>query len=155
MASRLLTDCVDELQQKVPLIIAEYNSLYSGRSLRPISTLRSTEEQQAIYAIGRTVAPIGDRYIRTKNDGVLNPSKHNPWPDYPLSKAVDFGVFVMGHYYTDNTFYYPLLDLARKYDLISGGDFIMSGSSVSVLLAEKKWRDWSHIETKTPLYVRK
>jgi hypothetical protein len=153
MASRLLTDCVDELQQKVPLIIAEYNALFPGRSLRPISTLRSTAEQQAIFAIGRTKEPIGDRYIRTKIDGVTKFSKHNPDPNEPKSKAVDFGVFVGGKYITDDSFYFPLLELARKHDLISGGDFSLSGHTLQVLRAEKDWRDWPHIETKAPLYI--
>ena len=122
MASRRLEDCVDELQQKWPLIKKDYESTYIDRVIKPICTLRSTEEQQALYAQGRTKP--GNKV--TWVDGVTKLSKHNPQPTpggIKLSRAIDVGVFIAGKYITQASFYEPLKDLAHKYGLKSGWDF--------------------------------
>ena len=142
MASRLLTDTVPELQTKVPLIISDYETAYPGRELKVICTLRSTEEQQALFDEGRT-----------KVDGVHKFSKHNPDPTEPLAKAVDFGVFVNNQYITQNSYYYPLLDLARKYQLISGLDFFDTGQPLEQCLAHPYFKDPPHVEIPGKLYV--
>lgn len=152
MASRLLSDAVPELQEKVPTIIAAYNSMFTdGRELFVDCTLRSTAEQQAIWNIGRKTPPIGPKYYRTWVDGIVRFSKHNPDPQEPLSKAVDFGVSVGGKYINIDEYYYPLLDLARKYNLISGGDFHNTGLPLSSILELTGFKDWPHIEVKGPL----
>lgn len=152
VASRSLLDCVQLLQSKVPLIIADYQAQFPTRELRVICSLRSTIEQQQIFAIGRTVPPIGVRFWRTKVDGVTKFSKHNPDPNEPLSKAVDFGVFVGGKYITTDSFYYPLLDLARKYNLISGIDFFNRGFPLEDCLSLPEFHDVPHVEVPGPLY---
>jgi hypothetical protein len=155
MASRDLKLCVSELQEKAPLIIAEYNAQFPERVLKVICTLRSSQEQQALYALGRTTAPIGKKYIVTHVDGVKVFSKHNPDPQEPLAKAVDFGVFIGGKYIQIANMYYPLLELARKYDLISGIDFGNTGLPLEILIADKKkWKDLPHLETKTTYYKK-
>src|SRR3974377_1754464 len=152
MTDRNLADCVPELQKKVPLLIEDYNSMFPGRQLKSICTLRSTQEQQNLFAVGRTIPPYGPKYYLTKVDGVIKFSKHNPDPIEPLSKAVDFGVFIGGKYLKHDIFYYPLLDLARKYELVSGLYFFQRGLPLEVLLQLPEFRDSPHIETKGPLY---
>lgn len=155
MASRRIEDCVVELQEKVPLIIKDYNALFPERSLRVICSLRSTTEQQALYAKGRTAPPLGKRHQVTQVDGVHTLSAHNPWPASPLAKAVDFGVFIGGVYQTKDVFYYPLLDLARKYKLVSGYDFSKTGKKLQELLADGRFHDGPHVQIDTPLYTPK
>jgi hypothetical protein len=154
MSSRNLTDAVPELQTKVPVIISEFNSLFPERTLFVVCTLRSTEEQQAIWKIGRETPPIGPKYIRTWVDGIIRFSKHNPDPNEPLAKAVDFGVLVGGKYIDINQYYYPLLDLARKYNLTSGGDFHNTGLPLDKILQQSGFKDWPHIEVKGSLYQK-
>lgn len=155
MASRDLKLCVLELQEKIPLIQEEYQKLYPERELRIICTLRPNKEQANLFAIGRTIPPIGKKYWVTQVDGITTFSKHNPDPLESLSKAVDFGVFIGGKYITNNSFYYPLLELARKHDLISGIDFGNSGKPLDELLKDKSWKDFPHVETKSKYYKEK
>jgi hypothetical protein len=152
MASRNLTDAVPELQQKVPVIILDYETQFVGRILKVICTLRSTAEQQALYALGRTD---GSDHIVTQIDGVTKFSKHNPDPIEPKSKAVDFGVFIGGKYITNAFYYYPLLDLARKYNLVSGLDFARTGAPLQECLNRKGFKDAPHVEIPGPIYVPK
>jgi hypothetical protein len=152
MSSRDLKDCVDELQLKVPQIIDEYNKTYPGRELRVICTLRNTQEQQNLYAVGRTIPPLGPNYWLTKVDGVKKFSKHNPDPIQPLSKAVDVGVFIGGKYIREDSYYYGLLELARKNLLVSGLDFRESGLTLVQLLHDGHFHDIPHIEVKGPIY---
>lgn len=153
MASRKLEDCVNILQQKIPLIINEYNQTYPERELRVICTLRSTQEQQDLFAVGRTKPPIGNKYIVTQIDGVTKFSKHNPDPVEPKAKAVDLGIFIGGRYMTEDNFYYPLLDLARKNDLVSGLDFRETGLTLVELLKKRSFKDSPHVEVRGPVYV--
>lgn len=152
MSSRSLTDCVIELQQKVPLIILDYDTQNPGTDIRIICSLRSTAEQQLLYSRGRTAAPYGPRYEVTKVDGVFKFSKHNPDPIEPKAKAVDFGVFIGGKYMTQDHYYYPLLELARKYNLISGLDFFNTGQPLQACLDRPGFKDLPHIEVPGPLY---
>lgn len=134
MASRDLSLCVEELRTKVPLIITEYNNQFSPYVLKVICTLRSTQEQQVLYAKGRT-AP-GN--IVTYKDGVTSFGAHNPTPKCPFARAVDFGVFRGRDYITQNSYYAPLGPLAEKYGLVWGGSW-------------KTFKDTPHIETKDAL----
>ena len=153
MASRDLNDAVPELQVKVPLIIADYVAQFPDRDLRVICTLRTTTEQQQLYARGRSFPPYGRDYQVTDVDGVTKFSKHNPDPVEPKSKAVDFGVFIVKKYITNETYYYPLLDLARKYNLVSGGDFHLTGLPLDQVLKLEGFKDWPHVEVTGALYV--
>ena len=164
MASRKLSDCVPLLQLRVPDIIQKYNASFSdGRVLQVLCTLRSTDEQFAIWQVGRTwvmqngvphALTVDSRKIHTWIDGYTKFSKHNPDPNEPLSKAVDFGVFVGGKYMDrDLTYYYPLLQLARDAGLVSGIDIHETGQPLEVLLADKRWHDCPHIEVSGPVYT--
>lgn len=149
MASRDLNLCVPELQEKIPLIIQGYQLLFPDRELRIICTLRSSEEQQKLYAIGRTIPPIGKKFEVTQVDGVKVFSKHNPNPTEVLSRAVDFGVFIGGKYMTKGEYYYPLLNFARQVGLISGLDFKDTGKPLEELLKSKSFKDAPHVQTKS------
>jgi hypothetical protein len=153
MSSRRLEDCVPELQTKVPLIIQEYQTWYPDRELRIICSLRTTAEQQQLYAKGRTIPPYGASHYITQIDGVVKYSKHNPDPKEPKSKAVDFGVFVNKKYLTQDEYYYPLLELARKNGLVSGLDFARSGKPLQELLDMHIWRDPPHVEVTGSLFM--
>jgi peptidoglycan L-alanyl-D-glutamate endopeptidase CwlK len=134
MASRDLALCVEELRNKVPLIIDEYHQINAPYIIKIICTLRSTQEQQELYAKGRTTP--GN--IVTYKDGVTSFGAHNPTPTQPLSRAVDFGVFRGKDYITQNTYYSPLGPLAEKYGLVWGGSW-------------ETFKDTPHIETKDAL----
>ena len=154
MPSRDLNDCVPELAQKIELIIKEYNELYPDRKLIIICSLRSTKEQQALYAKGRTIPPLGKRYHVTQVDGVRVFSAHNPDPIEPKAKAVDFGVIENGKYVVKDNAYFPLLALARKYNLICGLDFANSGKPLNELLKDGKFHDVAHVQVNRPLYKK-
>lgn len=134
MSSRDINDCVDELKEKIPKIVTDYNQMFPERELKPIETLRSLEEQLIAYKKGKSQLKVG---------------LHNPSKEYPKSRACDFGVFIKGKYMTDEKYYYPLLELCRKYDLISGIDFKETNQTLEQRIAAKKeFRDWPHIQVR-------
>jgi hypothetical protein len=150
--SRKIEDADPILQEKILLIIEDYPSYYPEAELRILCTLRSIETQKLHYAVGRTIPPIGKKYQITQIDGVNKFGEHNPIPGkFDKSRAVDFGVFINGKYITAEKYYYPLLDLARKYDLISGIDFKNTGQTLEERLKARKqgaFLDFPHLEMK-------
>lgn len=93
---------------------------------------RSTADQQALFAIGRTTPPIGQRYEVTMCNGVTSKSNHqNVDPNgNPCSLAVDLFVEIDGKYMGDGSYYEPLVALALKYNLKSGLDWSRTGKVV-------------------------
>lgn len=151
--SRKIEDALPELQEKIKLIQKDYPSYFPGHDLRILCTLRSIETQKLHYAIGRTIPPFGKKYQVTQIDGVTKFGEHNPIPGkFDKSRAVDFGVFLGGKYITDEKYYYPLLELARKYDLISGIDFKNTGQPLEERLEARRkqgaFLDFPHLELK-------
>lgn len=158
MSSRSLSDCVDSLSLAASYIIEDYGRMMinDGLTLRPICTLRSAAEQLEAFKKGRVIEMVDGKpivieehpgLIVTKIDGITKTSKHNPTNEYPLSRAVDFGVFnKAGKYLTDNKYYEPLLDLARKYNLITGWDFKQTGLPIEKLLKIPDFRDPPHVQ---------
>lgn len=120
MATRELKDCVAELREKYPLIKQEFEETYTGMEMRIVCALRSTDEQQKLFAQGRTEPG----HIVTWVDGVTKIGAHNPIPGQkPESRAIDVGIFVKGEYMTQSSYYRPLQTLAPKYGLKSGWSF--------------------------------
>ena len=159
MSSRLITDCIPELFDINTSICTEYAALFisQGFTLKPICTLRSTAEQFELFKKGRVVNLVNGipvvisenpRLFITKIDGITKYSKHNPTPLQPLSRAIDYGVFKDGHYITDDQYYEPLLDLARKYNLRSGWDFNNTGLPIEQAKKIKEFKDPPHVEFK-------
>lgn len=116
--SRNLVDACTRLQAAVPQIQIAYARVHPGRELREIQVARTTEEQQAYYAQGRT-AP-GKRV--TNCDGVAKLSMHQVQErhDETAAHAVDLGVFIDGNYEGVDGYYVDLPALAADNDLISG-----------------------------------
>ena len=120
MPSRDIALCVPELQEKWPLIKRDIEAMNPGWEAKPICTLRSTAEQQELFAQGRTKPGP----IVTWIDGVTKIGAHNPVPGKkPESRAIDVGIFVKGEYMTRSSYYRPLQTLAPKYGLKSGWSF--------------------------------
>jgi peptidoglycan L-alanyl-D-glutamate endopeptidase CwlK len=88
-------------------------------------TQRSVEEQQRLYAKGRTQP--GQKV--TNVDGVTKKSNHN----YTPARAVDVAVVINGKVSWDADEYAPLGELAKKYGLHWGGNW-------------KSLKDYPHLE---------
>ena len=120
MASRDMALCVPELREKWPLIKTEFETMNPGWEIRPICTLRSTEEQQELWSRGRTKP--GN--VVTWVDGITKLGAHNPIPGKkPEARALDVGVFVDGKYMTQSSYYVQLKTLVPKHGLKSGWSF--------------------------------
>lgn len=83
------------------------------------SGVRTLEEQQALYAQGRTTSGV----VCTNCDGVNNKSKHQE------GKAVDIALIVNGKTNWDEKYYKEMLsydevkELLEFYEVINGGSF--------------------------------
>ena len=97
----------------------------TGNDLILTCTQRSVEEQQKLYALGRTVP--GQRV--TNVDGVRKLSNHNFTP----ARAVDVAVVVHGKVSWSPADYAPLGELAKRYGLVWGGSW-------------KSFRDYPNLE---------
>ncbi len=88
MASRKLTDADPRLADAFCKGRAAYQQDYPGKVISITCTHRSTEEQQELYAHGRSKPG----QIVTQIDGVTKKSNHNFYP----SRAIDFCIEVGG-----------------------------------------------------------
>jgi hypothetical protein len=120
MATRNIQDAVEELQQKWPLIEKDFEQENPGWNLILVCVLRSVEEQQGLWKIGRSLP---GAKVTNKSGIFPSISKHNPTIKYPKSRAIDVGVLVGGKYMTKNSYYLPLGALAKRYGLVWGGDW--------------------------------
>lgn len=123
--SRDFKHCHPILVERFKKLAEEYVKDHPGRSLIVTCTFRSVEEQKRLYAKGRT-AP---GKIITNADGVRKRSLHNHFP----ARAIDCAVSDGGKVLWDEDFYWPILPLARKHELISGGSWV-------------SFQDWPHVE---------
>lgn len=73
MSSRKLDDLRPEIRPQVDAFLAACEA--AGLDVLVTCTLRSNDEQAALYAKGRTVAPIGRRWVVT--DAPAGKSAHN------------------------------------------------------------------------------
>lgn len=114
-----------ELIKRFILIATEYAQQFPGRTLLVTCVFRSIAEQQRLYKIGR----FGDTKPKVTNcDGVTNPSDHNKFP----AKALDCVVLEGGKACYDERLYWPLVPLAKKHGLVSGGSW-------------SSFQDWPHL----------
>jgi peptidoglycan L-alanyl-D-glutamate endopeptidase CwlK len=125
MASRSLSDASPALVERYLLLAEDFAREQAPRSLIVTCTYRSVEEQQKLYAQGRTVPG----KVVTKIDGVKIKGMHNFIP----SRAIDVAVAVGGEIQWDEPLYHPLVELAARHGLVSGGSW-------------PYFKDWPHIE---------
>jgi peptidoglycan LD-endopeptidase CwlK len=125
MASRSLSDAHPALAEKY-LLLAEDFANETPFTLLVTCTYRPVDEQQADYAQGRTVPG----RIITQDDGVTHLSPHNYNPSHAIDVAVVDG---QGNIVWDEAYYHPLVELAVRHGLISGGSW-------------PHFKDWPHLE---------
>jgi hypothetical protein len=130
MSDRDLTHCNPDFVARFLVLKGEYEAMHPERTLLVTCTRRSTAEQQAEYAKGRT-AP--GRKVTTK-DGILLKSMHQAWGD-GLSAAVDVAVILHEGKFDSRIawnapFYADLGKLALDHHLRWGGT----------------WGDYCHLE---------
>lgn len=125
MPSILLSDAHPVLAHLWPVLLSKYITENPGHDLRITCTYRTPEEQQVLYAQGRT-RPGG---IVTQIDGVHTLSNHNHRP----SRAIDFAVVIAGKMVWDVALYLPVGKLAEAAGLVWGGDW-------------PHFKDYPHIE---------
>ena len=114
MPSTRLSDCDMHLAASYTMLLHDFRE-QTGHDLLITCTSRSTDEQAALYAQGRTKPGP----IVTQLDGTTHKSKHNLVP----SKAIDVAVVVGGKVSWDAAQYAPLGPLAEHYGLVWGGSW--------------------------------
>ena len=88
MPSRALTVCHPELVLRWKRVVDRFYKAQTSRKILVTCTYRPVEEQQALYAQGRTKPGP----VVTQLDGVKHRSNHNMLP----CRALDFAVLVYG-----------------------------------------------------------
>lgn len=93
MTSRDIKDCVQELQDKWPLLEQEFERRFPGWNLILTCTHRSPEEQFELYKKGRR--QVGDDWaiadagqVVTYKDGLKSKSEHNVYPARAFDVAI-------------------------------------------------------------------
>lgn len=115
MPSTRLSDCEPALQLAYACLLADFRE-QTGHDLLLTCTHRSVEEQTLLYAKGRT-AP-GPRV--TNVDGIRVMSNHN----YTPARAIDVAVVIHGKVSWNADDYAPLGELAHRYGLVWGGNWV-------------------------------
>jgi len=125
MSSVYLKDCEKDLAEKYIALLHDFRENHPGYDLQITCTHRSAKEQMELYAIGRSKPG----QIVTQIDGVKKMSNHNFMP----SRALDVAVLIHGKITWDEEAYKPLVALAEKHGLVSGGSW-------------KTFKDYPHLE---------
>ena len=125
MTSRSLETAERKLVVAYNAARAQYVDAYPERDVIVTCTYRSPEEQQALYAQGRSKPG----QIVTMIDGVSQLSNHNHYP----SRALDFAVLISGKLSWDPDVYRPMGKYAVSQGLVWGGNW-------------KTFKDYPHIE---------
>lgn len=138
MPSRDIKDCVTELQDKWPLLKAEFQRRFPGWVMLLTCTHRTPEEQFELFKRGRR--PIGDGWavaraaeVVTYKDGLKDLSNHNYYP----ARAFDFALQKPDGDLTwdlKEDAWKAVPDIVHKFGLVSGGTW-------------KKLVDYPHVET--------
>ena len=121
----LLSDADPKLAEAWTLIRADYCDAHPGKDLHLTCVYRSPEEQQALYAHGRTQPGS----IVTQIDGVTKLSNHHRRP----ARAIDFCVVIGGKVSLNPEEYEPVCQLAEQRGLMAGGHW-------------PHFKDWPHLE---------
>jgi hypothetical protein len=113
--------CCSILRAALPGVIEDMQIAMPGTTTKPIQTERTTAEQQALYASGRSVPGPW----KTDADGVLLLSNHQRQVKHgeDAVHATDLGVFSRNVYLTKDLYYKPLAEIASARGLVSGWSF--------------------------------
>ena len=125
MSSRSLSDAHPALVDRYLLLAEDFAREQVPASLIVTCTFRSVDEQAELYAQGR----FHPGKIVTNADGILHLSAHNYYP----ARAIDVAVILDGQIAWREDLYHPLVELAARHGLVSGGSW-------------KTFKDWPHIE---------
>lgn len=143
--SKNIKDAHKLLQDSWPLIVADFEKEQPDYTLWITCTHRTPEEQFQLFKKGRNNLGTLENpewevtdaeKVVTNCDGFKKLSKHNSYP----SEAIDVVVVYKDTKRTlwDTKLYKPLIKIAEKYGLVSGGSW-------------KSFQDWPHIELKKGL----
>lgn len=125
MSSRSLSDVHPVLAERYLLLAEDFAREQVPALLIVTCTYRSVDEQAVLYASGRTQPG----KVVTNADGINRLSAHNYYP----ARAIDVAVVINGQIVWREDLYEPLVELARRHGLVSGGSW-------------KTFKDWPHIE---------
>ena len=120
MPSRSLDDADPLLVAKFDLLNEDFVREHPGQTLTVTCTYRSPAEQLEAYNTGHSQLKFGNHNV-TDATGK------------PAARAIDVVVLVNGHTTWDSVYYYPLIELAERHGLVSGGSW-------------PHFKDWPHIE---------
>jgi peptidoglycan L-alanyl-D-glutamate endopeptidase CwlK len=122
-----ISDSAGPLSKAYPDIVKDYEAAMPGYSLQVTCVHRTPAEQYELYCQGRTKP--GD--VVTQIDGTTKLGAHNYYP----ARAIDVAVVskATGRITWDEKLYAPLVAIATKYGLESGGGWT-------------SFKDWPHIQ---------
>lgn len=137
--SKIIQDCVKLLQTSWPEIVKQHSLDKPEYHLVITTSFRDPKEQFELFKKGRTMDTQGNwittdkSQIVTNVDGYKILGAHNYYP----SRAIDVAVVSnkTGKITWEEKYYHPLLDIAKRLGLESGG----SWTSI---------KDWPHIQIK-------
>ena len=115
MASIDLQACEPKLREAFLRGRRNYEQATPGSILRVTCTHRTTQEQQVLYAMGRT----SPGRVVTQVDGVTKLSKHNAFP----CRAIDFCVTWAGKVSWDEADYMTVGPYMEREGLVWGGSW--------------------------------
>lgn len=120
MPSRSLNDANPHLVERFDLLNEDFIREHPGQTLTVTCTYRSPEEQIEAYNTGHSQLKFGNHNV-TDSLG------------RPCSRALDVVVLINGHTTWDSQYYRPLVELAERHGLVSGGSW-------------PHFKDWPHLE---------
>lgn len=137
MPTKDINTAAKPIRENWEKIKKDYEMAFPGKHLVITCVVRSVEEQQKLFAQGRTLGSDGKWYTTDKSkivtnvDGTSTMGAHN----YSPARAIDVMVVdnTTGRETWDEKFYAPLVKIAEKYGLESGGSW-------------KSFKDWPHIQ---------
>lgn len=120
MPSRSLDDANPILVERFDLLNEDFVREHPGQTLLVTCTYRSPAEQLDAYNSGHSQLKFGNHNVIGVNGK-------------PAARALDVMVVVDGHGSWDTKYYVPLVELAKRHGLVSGGSW-------------PHFKDWPHIE---------
>lgn len=139
MPTKDINDAAKPIKDAWDNIRNDYAQAQPGKYLIITCAYRSPDEQNALFAQGRTLGSDGKWYVQDKAKIVTNIDGKSLLGAHNFKPARAIDVLVVdnqtGKQTWDEKFYYPLVEIAARYGLESGGSW-------------KSLKDWPHIQVK-------